>query len=100
LACSSQYGLPGTEVSSQKRNVLVPGSPIGQQQEGAERLEWIDADGITGRGCGGRTAVGVAAGSGPMTAGGRIGCTFDGGGGAEAPPALASGGKVGPAALG
>jgi len=31
-AWASQYGFPGTEASSQNRKLLVPGSPIGQQQ--------------------------------------------------------------------
>jgi hypothetical protein len=56
--------LPGIDASSQNLNVLVPGSPIGQQQDGAERRAWIGADGITGRGGGG--AAGTAAtGRGP-----------------------------------
>jgi hypothetical protein len=33
--------LPGIEVSSQNRNDFVPGSPIGQQHDGAERRLWI-----------------------------------------------------------
>jgi hypothetical protein len=85
LACSSQYGLPATEVSSQNRNVFVPGSPIGQQQDGAERLACIGADGMTARGAtGAMTGMVATGGRGPMTGGARSTWTFDGGGGGGA----------------
>ena len=68
FACSSQYGFPGSDVSSQNRKVFVPGSPIGQQQAGAERRGW--AGDITGRGTTGATCTGTA-GRGLSTGAGR-----------------------------
>jgi hypothetical protein len=95
--------LPGIEVSSQNLKVFVPGSPIGQQQDGAERRAWIGAEWVSGRGAG--AATGAGAGLGPTAGGVRSGWMFDrgmaAGSGATGPaPALASGGRVGPAIRG